>query len=73
MNLNKRFLATGIICASFSASLFSSPIKAEDNKWYLTIGGGLAAIQDNEWDWSSYSGELKHDSGFSAELGAGYD
>ena len=73
MNFNKRFLTTGIICASFSTSLFSSPIKAEDNQWYLTIGGGLAAIQDNEWDWSSYSGELKHDSGFSAELGAGYD
>ena len=63
---------------SLSTSLFDLPIKADEKqRWYLTIGGGLAAIQDSDWTWTTggtvYSGELQHDNGFSAELGAGYD
>ena len=69
---------TGLICASFS-SLLVSPTKANDEQedWYLTIGGGLAAIQDNDWTWTTggtvYSGELQHGSGFSGEIGIGKD
>ena len=78
MSFNNRILMTGLICASISNSFFGSPIKADDKKgFYLTIGGGLAAIQDSEWDdrrgATAYSGELQHDSGFSGELGIGYD
>ena len=71
MSFNNRLLMSGLICASFSTSLFGAPTKADEQKWYLTVGGGLAAIQDNEWDWSTYSGELQHDSGFSGEIGVG--
>ena len=74
MSFNKKFLIAGLILTSFSTSLFGSPAKAEDEKeWYLTVGGGLAAIQDNDWTWSSFSGELQHDSGFSGEIGVGKD
>ena len=74
MSFKKSLIAAGIIFASFSTSLFGSPAKAEDEKeWYLTLGGGLAAVQDNDWNWSSYSGELQHDSGFSGEIGIGKD
>ena len=69
---------SGIICTSLSSSFLISPTKADDEKgFYLTIGGGLAAIQDSEWDdrrgATAYSGELQHDSGYSSELGVGYD
>ena len=78
MSINNRLLMAGLICTSISSSLFGSPTKADDKKgFYLTIGGGLAAIQDSEWDdrrgATTYSGELQHDSGFSSELGVGYD
>ena len=70
---------TGLICSSFSSLLLVSPTKANDEQedWYLTIGGGLAAIQDNDWTWTTggtvYSGELQHGSGFSGEIGIGKD
>ena len=70
MSLKRSFISTGLIFASFSTSLFCSLAKAEE---YLTVGGGLAAIQNNDWTWSVYSGELKHDSGFSGEIGIGKD
>lgn len=74
MSFRKSFIATGIILASFSTSIFGLSAKAEDEKeWYLTVGGGLAAVLDNDWTWSSYSGELQHDSGFSGEIGVGKD
>ena len=78
MSFNKRPLIAGLICTAISSSLFVSQTKADDKKgFYLTIGGGLAAIQDSEWDdrrgSTAYSGELQHDSGFSGELGVGYD
>ncbi len=78
MSFNKSFLMAGIICTSISSSLFGAPTKADDKEgWYLTVGGGLAAVQDSEWDdrrgATDYSGELQHDSGFSSELGVGYD
>ena len=78
MSFNNRLLMAGLICTSISSALFGSPTKADDKKgFYLTIGGGLAAIQDSEWDdrrgATIYSGELQHDSGFSGELGVGYD
>ena len=74
MFFNKSFIAAGLIFASFSTSLLGSPAKAEDEKeWYLTVGGGLSAIQDNDWNWSSYSGSLQHESGFSGEIGIGKD
>ena len=78
MSFNNRLLMAGLICTSLTSSLFGTPTKADDKKgFYLTIGGGLAAIQDSKWDdrrgSTAYSGELQHDSGFSGELGAGYD
>ena len=78
MFFKKSFLIAGLISTSLSTALLSSPTKADDEQgWYLTIGGGLAAIRDSDWTWTTggtvYSGELQHDSGFSAELGAGYD
>tara|TARA_B100000965_G_scaffold364467_1_gene348160 strand:+ start:103 stop:765 length:663 start_codon:yes stop_codon:yes gene_type:complete len=78
MSLKKSFWIAGLISTSLSTALMGSPTKADDDQgWYLTIGGGLAAIQDSDWTWTTggtvYSGELQHDSGFSAELGAGYD
>ena len=69
-----RLLVAGIVCTSLSTSLFGLPTKAdEQQRWYLTIGGGLAAIQDTDWNWSSYSGSFEHSSGFSGELGLGRD
>ena len=74
MFFKKSTLVAGLIFASFSTMFFGSSAKAEDEKdWYLTIGGGLATIQDTDWDWAGYSGELMHDSGFSGELGVGRD
>ena len=77
MSFRRKLLTAGLICASFSTALvgeIGSPAKAEDDKgWYLSIGGGASSIQDVDWDWSSYSGELQHDSGFSFEMGFGYD
>ena len=78
MSFKKRPLIAGLIYTAISSSLFISQTKADDKKgFYLTIGGGLAAIQDSEWDdrrgSTAYSGELQHDSGFSGELGVGYD
>ena len=74
MSFKTRLLMAGLICASFSTSLLGSPTKADDEQgWYLSVGGGVAAIQDSDWDWSGYSGELQHDSGFTTEVGAGYD
>ena len=74
MSFNKRLFITGLICTSLSTGLSGSPTKADDEKqWYLTIGGGLSAIQDTEWDWGIYSGELQHSSGFSGEVGLGKD
>ena len=79
MFFNTRFLMNGLICASFSSLLLVSPTKANDEQedWYLTIGGGLAAIQDNDWTWTTggtvYSGETQHGSGFSGEIGMGKD
>ena len=64
----------GLICTSISTSLSGSPTKADEEQgWYLTLGGGLAAIQDTEWKWGTYSGELQHSSGFSGEIGLGKD
>ena len=74
MSFNTRLFTTGLIFASFSTSLLGSPTKADDEQdWYLTVGGGLATIQDTDWDWSVFSGELQHDSGFSGEIGVGKD
>tara|TARA_A100001035_G_scaffold266152_1_gene248936 strand:+ start:279 stop:917 length:639 start_codon:yes stop_codon:yes gene_type:complete len=74
MSLNNRFFIAGLICTSLSTALIGSPTKADDeSKWYLTIGGGLSAIQDTEWNWGVYSGELQHSSGFSGEVGLGKD
>ncbi|MBO6974086.1 MAG: porin family protein [Prochlorococcus marinus CUG1435] len=78
MPFKNRILTAGIISASLSTVLFASQTKADDKEgWYLTIGGGLAAVQDSEWDDrrgnTAYSGELQHDNGFSSELGVGYD
>lgn len=74
MSFTKRFLAAGLTFASFSTSLFALPTKADDEqKYYLTVGGGLAAIQNTDWDWSIYSGSFEHSSGFSGEIGLGRD
>ena len=74
MSTNNNLFVAGLICTSFATSLFGSPAKADNEpEFYLTVGGGLVAIQDNDWDWSSYSGELQHDSGFSGEIGVGKD
>ena len=78
MAINNRLFIAGLVCTSLSSALFGPPTNADDKKgFYLTIGGGLAAIQDSEWDdrrgATIYSGELQHDSGFSGELGVGYD
>ena len=74
MSFNKKFLAAGLIFASFSTSLLGSPTKADDEqKYYLTVGGGLAAIQDTDWDWSVFSGSFEHSSGFTGEIGLGRD
>ena len=84
-NMKKKFLIkkcllirslfiAGLICTSISTSLSGSPTKADEEQgWYLTLGGGLAAIQDTEWKWGTYSGELQHSSGFSGEIGLGKD
>ena len=78
MAINNRLFIAGLVCTSLSSALFGPPTNADDKKgFYLTIGGGLAAIQDSGWDdrrgSTAYSGELQHDSGFSSELGVGYD
>jgi len=74
MLIKNHLLVAGIVCTSLSTSLFGLPTKAdEQQQWYLTIGGGLAAIQNTDWNWSSYSGSFEHSSGFSGELGLGRD
>ena len=73
MTSNIRLLMAGLLSASFSTSFFCSPTKADGEDLYLTIGGGLASISDNDWTQGSYSGELQHDSGFSGEIGIGKD
>ena len=74
MSFTKRFLAAGLTFASFSTSLLALPTKADDEqKYYLTVGGGLSAIQNTDWAWSSYSGSFEHSSGFSGEIGLGRD
>ena len=74
MSFNNRLFIAGLICTSISTSLSGSPTKADEEQgWYLTLGGGLAAIQDTDWKWGTYSGELQHSSGFSGEIGLGKD
>tara|TARA_B100000131_G_C18065121_1_gene592142 strand:+ start:75 stop:722 length:648 start_codon:yes stop_codon:yes gene_type:complete len=73
MTYSKRLLMAGLICTSFTTGLLGSPTKADEQEYYLTIGGGLASINDNEWIQGSYSGDLLHDSGFSGEIGIGKD
>ena len=55
MSFNNRLFIAGLICTSISTSLSGSPTKADEEQgWYLTLGGGLAAIQDTEWKWGNY-------------------
>ena len=73
MSFKNHLFSAGLIFTSISTAFFGSPTKADDQDWYLTIGGGLATIQDTEWDWAGYSGEFMHDSGFTGEVGIGKD